>query len=134
MFAEGYKFTYSKDSQASYTKGSQFIVRYTAVLFRFMWLEISSLVEEFLCNWDRREYGNCSFCSWVETGQIWLLTPSQSPKHKWIAAKLVYFCPSLFSTWPGQSEQVFSPHKPKCHELRNYRCNWLELAISTQLE
>lgn len=63
MFAEGYKFTYGKDSQASYTKGSQFIVRYTAVLFRFMWLEISSLVEEFLCNWDRREYGNCSFCS-----------------------------------------------------------------------
>lgn len=28
----------------------------------------------------------------------------------------------------------FSPHKAKCQELPNYSCNWLELAISTQLE
>lgn len=28
----------------------------------------------------------------------------------------------------------FSPHEAKCQELCNYCCNWLELAISTQLE
>lgn len=34
----------------------------------------------------------------------------------------------------GPIRTGFSPHEPKCQELRNYRCNLLELAISTQLE